>query len=53
MNRLKNSLTTSDRFVNCNQTDDDQDLAMVDGNSANENYTSGGAKFLRITLMAK
>ena len=47
MNRLKNRVTTSDRFVNHNQIGDDQDLATVDGNSANENYTSGGAKFLK------
>ena len=53
MNRLKNSLSTSDRFVNYNQTDDDQDLAMVDANSANENYTSGGAKFFKNSPYSK
>ncbi len=47
MNRLKNNLTTSDGFVNFNQTDDGQDLSMVDTNPGSENYTSGGAKFFK------
>lgn len=47
MNRLKDSLSASDRFVNFNQTDDDQDITVIDTKSADNNYTSGGSKFFK------